>query len=314
MLVAFLSMWLAAAGAAAVKPPLERADAPASVSELAPGRGEAPSDPEIATRARANLVSLFSTDDYPPEAWRNGEEGMVAVRLTVDPNGKVADCVVTISSGFPSLDVQTCRIIWMRAQFIPARDAEGAAVQDTYNQRIRWELPKGSPGEIEEQYSRFILTIDATKSVLDCRFEASPDWQKDDSGCAKVVEHMRRLVASAPEWIEFSGKQLVLEVQHRVGDPQGGIELGERAGETSLALSRLYLTIEPGGKVKSCSRDSWGAVRAEAWMGCGAAERWQFEKLPDNEANKSDRQLTIVNAIYLQRPATDAPGDQSVRQ
>jgi hypothetical protein len=143
---------------------------------------------------------------------------------------------------------------------------------------------------------------------VDCRYEASADWQKTDSGCADFVEMVRHLVTDAPEWVDFSGKEMVMETQHRVGDPQGGTELGDRPGERSIALSRLYLTIDAKGSVKSCSRDSWGAVRQGAWIACGAAERWQFDGLPKGERNKSDRQLTIVNAIYL-RPAAAPAAD-----
>ena len=266
--------------------------------------------PEIATRVKANLVSLFSTDDYPPEAWRNGEQGTVGVRLTVDATGKVADCVVLLSSGSPALDVQTCRILWSRAQFVPARDAKGNAVQDTYTQRIRWELPTTNRGDVEEQFSRFILTVDAEKTIVDCRFEASPDWQKEDSGCTDFIERMRNLVTYAPDTIDFTGKDLILETQHRVGRADSGIELGEREGETSLAVSRLYLAIDSAGKVKSCSRDSWGPVRSDRMtVGCGAAELWQFHALPAAETNRNDRELTVVNAIYLRPKLPAAAGN-----
>lgn len=304
VLIELTSLWLAvAAEPPAGGPPTQTTASPATAAEHAAVGGELSPDPETATRARANLVSLFSTDDYPPEAWRNGEQGTVAVKLTVGPDGKVADCIVTHSSGSPSLDVQTCRILWTRAQFSPARDAEGNPVRDTYNQRIRWELPTGSPVEVEEQFFRYILIVDAKKAILSCRYESSPDWQRGDSACSEFIERVRHLVTSAPEWIDFSGKEMVMETQHRVGEPQGGTDLGERPGERSIALSRLYLTIDGGGKVKSCSRDSWGAVREGPWIACGAAERWQFEGLPKEESNKSDRQMTIVNAIYL-RAAT----------
>lgn len=307
MLVAVLCIWLAATVESATTVAPQNASDSTRPSEQTADQDHVSSDQGPATRASANLVSLFSTDDYPPEAWRNGEEGAVAVRLTVGVDGKVADCVVTESSGSPSLDVQTCRILWTRAQFTPARDAEGHPIQDSYNQRIRWELPRGSLGEVEEQFSRYILTVDAQKTIADCRYEASPDWQERHAGCPRFVEMVRHLVTGAPEWVDFSGRQMVMETQHRVGDPQGGTELGERPGERSIALSRLYLTIDADGRVKSCSRDSWGAAREGAWIACGAAQRWQFEELPKGETNKNDRHLTIVNAIYLRQAAASSP-------
>lgn len=302
VVVALISIWVAAATAPAAEGTATQTSAAPAPAALAIHTHGSKSGPEPTIRAQANLVSLFSTDDYPPEAWRNGEQGTVAVRLTVGADGKVADCIVTQSSGSPSLDVQTCRILWSRAQFVPARDAKGNPVQDSYNQRIRWELPTNSVGEVEEQFSRFILTVDASKSIVDCRYESSPDWQKTKTACSEFVEMVRHMVTTAPEWIDFSGKEMVMETQHRVGESQGGTELGERLGERSIALSRLYLTIDASGVVKSCSRDSWGALREGPWIACGAAERWQFEGLSKEERNTSDRQMTVVNAIYL-RPS-----------
>ena len=52
-----------------------------------------------AAKAKGNLTSLFSTDDYPPSALRNEEQGTTAVRLTIGPDGRVTGCTVTASSG-----------------------------------------------------------------------------------------------------------------------------------------------------------------------------------------------------------------------
>ncbi len=265
---------------------------------------------EPATRAKANLVSIFSTDDYPGEAIRNGEEGIVAVKLTVTADGKVADCVVSQSSGSPSLDVQTCRIMWTRASFTPARDAQGKPVQDTYVQRIRWELPRGNPADFEEEFSRLILAVDPKLAIVDCRYEASPSRQIAGAHCPEEIEMMRQLVSSAPEWIPFAGRELVFETQQRIGGPQGGAELGERTGEFQLGVARLHLTIDAAGKVKSCSRESWGPMKSkDANFSCEFAQRWPFEALPKSESNRNDRQLTIVNAMYLRTPQASLPSN-----
>jgi protein TonB len=94
-----------------------------------------------AAKARANLASLFSTDDYPQSAIRNEEQGTTAVRLTVGPDGRVSDCSITSSSGSSALDSATCNILRRRARFTPAKDQAGNPISDSYSQRIRWELP-----------------------------------------------------------------------------------------------------------------------------------------------------------------------------
>lgn len=109
----------------------------------APPAPPAPPPPRVsqAAKAKANLASLFSTDDYPQSAIRNEEQGTTAVRLSVGPDGRVADCSVTQSSGSSALDGATCNILRRRARFTPAKDQAGNPISDTYNQRIRWELP-----------------------------------------------------------------------------------------------------------------------------------------------------------------------------
>jgi periplasmic protein TonB len=92
-------------------------------------------------KAKGDLRTLFSLDDYPSAAQRNEEEGTVRVRLTVGANGRVSDCSVTQSSGSSSLDQATCRIIRSRARFTPAVGNDGAATTDTVNSPpITWKL------------------------------------------------------------------------------------------------------------------------------------------------------------------------------
>jgi TonB family protein len=295
--------------------PSEAKDSPADGVSIVPEIADSPSAAgddgsgiEPATRATANLVSLFSTDDYPAEAIRNGEQGSVEVSLTVGADGKVADCIVKQSSGSPSLDVQTCRIMWTRAHFTPARDGQGRAVNDTYRQRINWELPEGDPAEMKEDYSRVILAVDAARVIVGCRYESSPPSKITDPQCAKITEFMRQFISGAPDWIPFAGHEVVIETQHRVGDPHDGSELGEQPGEYLLGIARLLLTVDDTGKVKSCSRESWGPTKfTTGSFTCDFAKRWDFEELPEQQSNRNDRQLTVVNAAYLRKPMAQLP-------
>lgn len=109
----------------------------------APPAPPAPPKPVIsqAARARANLTSLFSTDDYPQSAIRNEEQGTTAVRLTISTEGRVSNCAITSSSGSTALDNATCNIIRRRARYTPAKDQAGRPITGTDTARIRWELP-----------------------------------------------------------------------------------------------------------------------------------------------------------------------------
>jgi TonB family protein len=92
-------------------------------------------------RAKANLASLFSDEDYPASAVRAGESGATSFRLEVGPNGRVSSCTVTSSSGSSALDSTTCRLLRSRARFTPATDNTGANTSDAVTGRIVWRLP-----------------------------------------------------------------------------------------------------------------------------------------------------------------------------
>jgi periplasmic protein TonB len=93
-------------------------------------------------RAKANLASYVSDEDYPSNAVRNEEQGTTRFRLAVGPDGKVRECTVTSSSGSSALDATTCKLMRQRAKFEPARDSDGKATGDTVTSAIRWVLPE----------------------------------------------------------------------------------------------------------------------------------------------------------------------------
>jgi len=105
-----------------------------------------PQPPPVRTvppqRARANLGSYFSSDDYPPSAERAEAEGTTRFRLTVGTNGRVTDCQITGSSGNSALDQATCRILRGRARYTPARDQNGNPSSGTDSGSVTWRLPQ----------------------------------------------------------------------------------------------------------------------------------------------------------------------------
>ncbi len=109
----------------------------------APPAPPAPPPPRVQPpqRARANLNSYFSTDDYPAAALRGNDQGTTGFRLTIGPNGRVTDCQVTSSSGSSVLDQATCRILRSRARYQPARDSSGNPTSGTDSGRVTWRLP-----------------------------------------------------------------------------------------------------------------------------------------------------------------------------
>lgn len=94
-------------------------------------------------RARANLNSYFSEDDYPALALRGYHEGTVGFSLRISTSGRVSACQVTASSGSGPLDAATCRILRSRARYTPARDWAGNPAEGRDSGRVTWRLGGG---------------------------------------------------------------------------------------------------------------------------------------------------------------------------
>jgi protein TonB len=102
-----------------------------------------PAPPRVSQRASAkgDPNRYFSSDNYPPAALRAEAEGRVAARITIGPNGRVTDCVVTSSSGNADLDRATCSGA-RRVQYSAARDDSGNPISSTSSVAVRWTMPR----------------------------------------------------------------------------------------------------------------------------------------------------------------------------
>jgi hypothetical protein len=87
------------------------------------------------------LASAFSTDDYPSQAVRNGDEGQTGIVLLVDEKGRLADCMIEETSNIATLDAMACFVIHDRVKFAPAVGTDGKPVRSYLTQRIRWIMP-----------------------------------------------------------------------------------------------------------------------------------------------------------------------------
>ncbi len=122
-------------------PPPQAYQPPAPPAPVAP-----PAPPAPVGETRGALLDPRSTstseDDYPPASQRANEEGVVTVNLNINAQGRVDQCSVAQSSGFPRLDEKTCQIALRRFRGKPALQ-NGQAVASQKVQRVRWQIPKG---------------------------------------------------------------------------------------------------------------------------------------------------------------------------
>ena len=100
-----------------------------------------PLPPRLA-RPRGDRMRWVTTNDYPSQDLRMGNEGLTGYRLTVDAAGRVSGCAVTRSSGSPSLDAAACRALTARARFDAATDGSGARVEGSFTGTVRWTIPQ----------------------------------------------------------------------------------------------------------------------------------------------------------------------------
>jgi len=116
---------------------------PPYIPPVAPAPPPPPPPPRKveSARARGDVRTLFSSDDYPASAQSAGAEGSAQAQLTIGPDGRVVGCSLVRSTGNGALDSATCNILRRRAKFTPARDSSGNATTDTYTTpTIVWRL------------------------------------------------------------------------------------------------------------------------------------------------------------------------------
>lgn len=99
--------------------------------------------------------------DYPARAAQKDESGIVSMLLSVDDHGRVTNCVVTESSGSPTLDTGTCALLRRKARFEPAIDATGSPVSGTHREVVAWSI--GSPAISSN--IQLMLTLPASQTA-----------------------------------------------------------------------------------------------------------------------------------------------------
>jgi TonB family protein len=107
---------------------------------------------ESEVRRSKNGDFLFK--HYPARALALGEQGRVGFRVTLDDEGTVTSCDVTKSSGFGSLDSETCDLIVQYARFKPVRDVAGRTFAAMSEGFVNWRLPRGAVPNVTQASSK----------------------------------------------------------------------------------------------------------------------------------------------------------------
>lgn len=109
---------------------------------ITPTADPAPQFEARAPRPRGRPGEWVTTNDYPAQDLREGNQGLVRVHLAVNAGGAATACTVTASSGFPRLDAAACARLVSRSRFEPATDTSGAKASGSFNTSVRWSIPR----------------------------------------------------------------------------------------------------------------------------------------------------------------------------
>lgn len=197
----------------------------AAAQDESQARGASPKD--------MHALAQFVQADYPVDALRYEEEGTVTMKLVIGPDGRVAKCTVTVSSGSTSLDEGACKAMTTHAVYEPARNAAGEAISDTLTQSIRYEIPEGETYDVSAAYpiglevwreqvfsadyvaaleatdqgaALFFLALDTEGNPTGCGMMfSSGDPAVDQQGCDLLIEHARFRPATLPDGRPYPG-------------------------------------------------------------------------------------------------------------
>jgi TonB family protein len=92
-------------------------------------------------KAIAGKESTISQSDYPADARKTRQAGIVSILYSMEPSGTIGRCIVTGSSGVPSLDAATCDSLVKRTLFRPALDENGKPVRVWSSRSVHWTPP-----------------------------------------------------------------------------------------------------------------------------------------------------------------------------
>ncbi len=83
----------------------------------------------------------FTYKDYPKAARKAKMHGRIRYALHLSDEGCPTKCEIVSTSGYPLLDIETCKLLMRRARYSPALDADRKPVASVVTLAITWALP-----------------------------------------------------------------------------------------------------------------------------------------------------------------------------
>jgi len=276
-----------------------------------------------------NVVSLFSVDDYPKEALMHGWQGTVVADLTVSAEGRVSACDIVQSSDYKVLDNKTCEILFARAKFSPAKDANGRSTVDRVRTPpIAWRIEEEAPPALDlpqgwQGKAEVGLKIDTLGAVADCRVtKSSGNETVDNATCSLLTQRARFKPAT-----DRNGKPventLSKTIEWRVQDDglalKGPPDVDEALGQlTDVTQNRLAVRHPKGNRAPLFEAGDYPAeARKHGWEGSVIADltidtRGRVSKCVIVKSSSYSALDNATCQIFVKRarfyPARDAKG------
>jgi TonB family protein len=278
---------------------------------------------------KSNPGVWANTLDYPSRALMEEREGITAFRLDVAPDGRVANCAITSSSGHADLDQTTCSNITRRAQFYPAQDKKGQPIAGTYSNRVRWQIPTSvpidafpkPPSALQYGWTRLLpedwpkaaleekrfgetqieLAISSSGTLVDCKIvRASGHPDLDKASCDIAFARAKFSPALDLAGMPTEGRirtSLKWEARPKLAvTPAGGVDafdLMPKPGST-----RLTFIVGKDGTFSDCEGEVTGASGLDPKFFCNA--RFKQKPYTDEMGRLVARRVKITSKIEVE--------------
>jgi protein TonB len=111
-----------------------------SITQAAAGQNSNTGGLAHSATPATNPATWIEKSDAPKSVRKLHVQGTLRFTLSIDPQGKIVDCVVDQSTGNIDLDAATCEALKRRGRFIPAKDADGMPTSGSYHSLANWKL------------------------------------------------------------------------------------------------------------------------------------------------------------------------------
>ena len=170
----------------------------------------------------ATPLPWFTVDDYPMKAFRREWQGVTTFAVLVGPDGKPANCTVTQSSGYESLDREACYIARNRARFTPAHGPDGQSAYGVYRSQVNWARPDRNPNLQRDPGPDLEVNLSQLPAGLTSPAAVKVAYFVDERGNASSCTPLAESAAQPKLLIDLGCQQVLTKLAHQPASAESG--------------------------------------------------------------------------------------------